>query len=112
MNPRRLLALCALGLLLPSCGCAKGGAGASPAPQGGLGQDVGDIAYDLKIVRSAQGAANEVLRASGDCDAVKAALPGAQAALDDALSKVRTGMSRTTLARLKKQISDVAGACP
>jgi hypothetical protein len=93
-------------------GCSKGGESASPAPAGGIGQDVGDIGHDLPIVKRAQGAANEVVRAAGDCDAVKAALPNAQTVLDETLSQVRTGASRTTLLNLKKQIQDVAGACP
>lgn len=93
-------------------GCSKGGASASPAPPGGIGQDVGDIGHDLPIVKRAEAAAGDVVRATGDCDAVKAALPNAQAVLDETLSQVRTGASRTTLQNLKKQIQDVAGACP
>jgi hypothetical protein len=99
-------------LLAGLAGCSKGGAAASPAPAGGMGQDIGDISHDLPIVKRAQGAANEVVRAAGDCDAVKAALPGAQTVLDETLSQVRTGASRTTLLNLKKQVQDVAGACP
>ena len=93
-------------------GCSKGGASATPPPSGGMGQDVGDIGHDLPIVKRAEGAANEVVRAAGDCDAVKAALPKAQAVLDETLPQVRTGASRTTLLNLKKQIQDIAGACP
>jgi len=93
-------------------GCSKGAGGASPAPAEGVGQEVGDIGHDLPIVKRAQGAANEVVRAAGDCDAVKAALPNAQAILDETLSQVRTGASRTTLLNLKKQMQDIAGACP
>jgi hypothetical protein len=91
--------------------CSRGGApDASPAP--GIGQEVGDIGHDLPIVKRAQAAANEVVRATGDCDAVKEALPNAQAVVDETLSQVRTGASRTTITNLKKQINDVAGACP
>jgi hypothetical protein len=73
---------------------------------------VGDIGHDLPIVKQAQAAAGDVVRAAGDCDAVKAAFPRAQAALDAALQQVRTGASRSTLTNLKKQITDTAGACP
>jgi hypothetical protein len=103
-----LVALAVAGLV----GCSRGGASASPAPPGGIGQDVGDIGHDLPIVKRAEAAAGEVVRAAGDCDAVKAALPGAQAVLDETLAQVRTGASRTTLLNLKKQIQDTAGACP
>ena len=95
---------------LSSCGRGASDA-ASPAP-GGIGQDVGDIGHDLPIVKQAQAAAGDVVRAAGDCDAVKAAFPRAQAALDTALQQVRTGASRSTLTNLKKQITDTAGACP
>jgi hypothetical protein len=105
---RTILALAFAGL----AGCTKGGENASPAPAAGIGQDVGDIGHDLPIVKRAQAAANEVVRATGDCDAAKAALPGAQAVLDESLPQVRTGASRTTLLNLKKQIQDVAEACP
>jgi hypothetical protein len=93
-------------------GCSRGGSpSASPAP-GGVGQEVGDIGHDLPIVKRAEAAANEVVRAAGDCDAVKAALPNAEAVVDETLSQVRTGASRTTITNLRKQISDIAGACP
>ncbi len=98
--------------ILSISGCGRGASdAASPAPQG-LGQDVGDIGHDLPIVKQAQAAAGEVVRAAGDCDAVKAAFPRAQAALDAALPQVRTGAARSTLTNLKKQIQDTAGACP
>jgi hypothetical protein len=99
--------------LLVFAGCSgTGSSTASPAPAGGIGQDVGDIGHDLPIVKRAEAAASEVVRATGDCDAVKEALPRAQAVLDETLTQVRTGASRTTITNLKKQISDVAGACP
>jgi hypothetical protein len=109
---RRLLAVLVAVSLPALAGCSKGAPEASPAPGGGIGQDVGDIGHDLPIVKRAEAAAGEVVRATGDCDAVKAALPGAQAALDEALTQVRTGASRTTITNLKKQVADVVGACP
>ena len=103
-----VLALAAASLV----GCSKAGGSASPAPPGGIGQDVGDIGHDLPIVKRAEAAAGDVVRAAGDCDAVKSALPNAQTVLDETLSQVRTGASRTTLLSLKKQVQDIAGACP
>jgi hypothetical protein len=110
VSGRAPVVLCLLAICAPQ-GCSKGTSGASPAPTG-VGQELGDIGHDLPIIRSAEGAANEVVRAAGDCDAVKAALPRAQAALDEALPLARTGTSRMTLANLRKQITDIAGACP
>jgi hypothetical protein len=108
---RRLLVAPLAVAVLGLCGCQGGSGAASPAPAGGVGQDVGDIGHDLPIVKQAQAAAGEVVRSAGDCDAVKAGLPRAQAALDEAALQVRTGASRSTIANLKKQIQDIAGAC-
>jgi hypothetical protein len=99
-------------LALSLCGCGRKASDApSPAPQG-IGQDVGDIGHDVPIVKQAEAAAGEVVRATGDCDAAKAAFPRAQAAVDSALQQVRTGAARSTLTNLKKQIQDTVGACP
>lgn len=103
--PVAALFLCAL------AGCSGGSSAPTPAPEG-VGKDVGDVGHDLPIVKQAESAAGEIVRSAGDCDAVKAALPRAQEALDTALQQVRTGASRTTITNLKKQITDVAGACP
>jgi len=109
---RRFLAASLAAAALGLYGCQGGAGAASPPPAGGVGQDVGDIGHDLPIVKQAQAAAGDVVRSAGDCDAVKAGLPRAQAALDEASQQVRTGASRSTIANLKKQIQDIAGACP
>jgi hypothetical protein len=112
VRTNRFLAAASTIAVLSLFGCGRGSSdAASPAPQG-IGQDVGDIGHDLPIVKAAQAAAGDVVRAAGDCDAVKAAFPRAQAALDTALQQVRTGASRSTLTNLKKQITDTFGACP
>jgi hypothetical protein len=109
---RRFLAVPLAAAVLGLCACQGGSGAASPAPVGGVGQDVGDIGHDLPIVKQAQAAAGDVVRAAGDCEAVKAGLPRAQTALDEAAQQVRTGASRSTIANLKKQVQDIAGACP
>ena len=111
MSPRRLLAVPVAAAILGLSGCQLGSSAPSPAPSGGLGQEVGDIGHDLPIVKQAQAAAGDVVRSAGDCDAVKAGMPRAQAALDEASQQVRTGVSRSTITNLKKQIQDIAGAC-
>ena len=77
-----------------------------------LGSQVGDIASDTAVLRQAQGAVNEVIRNAADCDAAKPAIAEAHRALEEALSKVRTATGRTTLEALRKQVSNVAEACP
>jgi hypothetical protein len=52
-----------------------------------------------------------VIRAQGDCDAVKAALPEAEAKLQEALSKVRTAPGRASLEALRMQVTRTADAC-
>ncbi|MFI5183011.1 MAG: hypothetical protein ACHQNV_01325 [Vicinamibacteria bacterium] len=113
MRPRRPLAGLLVGLLLSGAAvsCSTGSSAPSPAPEG-VGKDVGDIGHDLPIVKQAQAAAGDVVRSAGDCDAVKAGMPRAQAALDEASQQVRTGASRSTIANLRKQMQDIAGACP
>lgn len=112
MIARRLLVVPLAVAVLGLCACQAGSGAASPPPAGGVGQDVGDIGHDLPIVKQAQAAAGEVVRSAGDCEAVKAGLARAQAALDEAAQQVRTGASRTTIANLNKQVRDIAGACP
>jgi len=80
--------------------------------QGSLGQQAGDTAHDTRVLQQATAAANEVIRAAGDCDAVKAALDGAQRALDAAAGEVRTATGRASLETLKRQVQEVAQACP
>lgn len=71
-----------------------------------------DIAADTRVLEHAQGAANAVIGAAGDCDAVRAALPEARHALDEARSKVKTVAGTTTLTALQARINQVAETCP
>jgi hypothetical protein len=71
-----------------------------------------DIASDTRVLEHAQGAANAVIGAAGDCDAVRAALPEARHSLEEARSKVKTVAGTTTLSALQTRINQVAEACP
>jgi hypothetical protein len=70
------------------------------------------IVSDNQALADANAAANEVVRAAGDCEAVKAALPGARQRLADVESRVKTETGRTTLAAVKKRMEDIATMCP
>ena len=76
-----------------------------------IGKDTGNIASDTNTIKVAQAAANEVVRSAGDCEAVKAALPEATRALEDAGRNVRTAAGQQTLEALKIRVKSIADAC-
>jgi len=77
-----------------------------------VGTAAGNMAADTQVVKAAQAAVNDVIRAAPDCDAVKAALPAATRALDDADRAVKTETGRGTLRTLRKQMQTTADTCP
>ena len=107
LTPRLALALSGA-LALAACGGAS-----KPEPgQKDLGQQAADVAADTQTLRAAQAAANEVVRAAGDCALVKPAVGEALQRLDEATKQVRTATGRTTLEVLRKRVSTVAELCP
>ena len=70
------------------------------------------IIDDNQLLAAANAAAGDVVRAAGDCDAVKAGLPAARQKLDEIQAKVRTETGRTTLAAIRKRVEDSAQLCP
>lgn len=99
--------------MLAACGGGAPAPAASPAPaQGGLGEQVGDAGADTRLMHEANAAAGSVVRAAGDCDAVKQALPDASVRLDEIAGKLRTATARTALESLRQQLRKVAEACP
>jgi hypothetical protein len=105
-------AAAALAVGLACCtGCGKE-AQPSPSPATGLAGDVEDIAADTALLREAQAAVNEVVRAIPDCEAVKAAMADARATLDDAAAEVRTEAGRVSLGALEAQLRKPAEFCP
>ncbi|MGE0455216.1 MAG: hypothetical protein AB7O37_16075 [Vicinamibacteria bacterium] len=110
---RRSAVPCLLALVLAACGGGAPAPAASPAPaQGGLGEQVGDAGADTRLMHEANAAAGSVVRAAGDCDAVKQALPDASVRLDEIAGKLRTATARTALESLRQQLRKVAEACP
>jgi len=70
------------------------------------------IISDNQTLAEVNAAAGEVVRAAGDCDAVKAALPSARQRLSELESRVKTETGRTTFAAVKKRVEDIATMCP
>jgi len=70
-----------------------------------------DIASDTRTLERAQGAANAVILAAGDCDAVRAALPEARHELEEARTKVKTVAGTTILSALQTRINQLADTC-
>lgn len=91
-------------------------AGPQEPPATTSGKDVGaqaaDVASDTAALRAANAAAGEVVRAAGDCEAVKAALPEAIRRLEEIEGSVRTQAGRTTFEAVRKRVHDLAELCP
>jgi hypothetical protein len=104
-----------LTLVLAVAALAACGPGAREAPPPAQDKDIGaqaDVVSDTDALRAANAAAGDVVRAAGDCEAVKAALPEAQRRLDEIEPEVRTATGKATLAAVRKRVSDVAELCP
>lgn len=103
-------AFAALGLsVLAACG--TGAPKPSPSPSG-VGAQVKAMEQDMNTMREATAAANDVIRASLDCDAARPLIPAANARLDEAARKMQTGSGQQTLDALRKKVRDVAENCP
>jgi hypothetical protein len=96
--------LLAVGVLGALGACKK----SEPEPPGATEK----IVSDNQTLAEANAAAGEVVRAAGDCDAVKAALPGARQRLSEIEGRVKTETGRTTFAAVKKRVEDIATMCP
>ena len=100
----RMRTLAILSVLLALAGCKK----SEPDPASSTEK----IVDDNQTLAAANAAAGEVVRAAGDCDAVKAALPETKRKLEEAGKRVRTLTGRASLDSLNKQVANIAGACP
>lgn len=70
------------------------------------------VAKDAEVLSRANAIVNQVVRAAGDCDAVKASLPEARQRLNEATAQVREEGSRKVLTTLRQQVDRAAEACP
>lgn len=101
--------------LLLSLAAAACGGGGKPQPSpssSGVGAQVKAMEMDISTMREATAAANDVIRAAGDCDAARPLIAAANARLDEAARKVQTGAGQQDLAALRKKVRDVAENCP
>ena len=106
---KRGVAVAGIALVMTACGGGK--PAPSPSPSG-LGAQLKAMEQDMNTMAAANAAANEVIRAAGDCDAARPLIPAANARLDEAQRKVQTATGRTTLDALRKKVRDVAENCP
>ena len=102
-------ALLALAVLATACG--GGAPKPSPSPSG-IGAVVSAMEKDMNTMREANAAADDVIRASGDCDAARPLIAAANARMDEVQKKILTGPARQTLDALRKKVRDVAESCP
>jgi hypothetical protein len=106
-TPRRspLLALALLPLLLAGCKKSK------DEPKD-LGEQMRDVEVDTQVMRDAQAAVNEVIRAGADCDVAKPAIAAAIMKLDEAERNIRTAAGNNSLATMRKQVRTAQDMCP
>lgn len=98
-----------------SWSCQKGGkpeGGKPEAESGNIGTSAANIAMDSAAMRDANLAAGDVIRATGDCETVKAGAPEALRKLDEIAGRIRTPGGKTSLESLRKQVTTAAEACP
>jgi hypothetical protein len=81
-------------------------------PPTGLAKDAADTAADTRTLREASAAANAVIRAVPDCDAVKANLDEARRKLAEIKPRVRTQVGRMSLASMEAEVQKAADLCP
>lgn len=101
----------AIAALVLGVGCGAGQPKPSPTPSG-IGAQVKAMEQDMATMREANGAANDVIRAAGDCDAARPLIPAANARLDEAARQVQTATGRQTLEALRKKVREVSENCP
>ena len=106
---KRVIAVAVALLVVSACGGGK--PAPSPSPSG-LGAELKAMEMDMNTMAAANAAANDVIRAAGDCDAARPLIPAANARLDEAQRKVQTATGKQTLEALRKKVREVAENCP
>jgi hypothetical protein len=91
--------------------CGGGGPRPSPSPSG-IGAQVQGMEQDMAAMAEANGAVNDLIRASADCDAARPLIGAANARLDAIAGKMQTGAGQQTLDSLRKKVKAVADNCP
>jgi hypothetical protein len=106
---RQILTVSLLGLTLAACG---GGSDSKQTDDDNIGAQAGRVGHDTQVMREANAAAGDVIRAAGDCEGVKAALPEARRKLDELQGKIQTKTGQESLAALRTRVDQVAELCP
>ena len=106
---KRVIAVAVALLVVSACGGGK--PAPSPSPSG-IGAQVKAMEQDINMMAEANAAANDVIRAAGDCDAARPLIPAANARLDEAQRKVQTATGTQTLEALRKKVREVSENCP
>jgi len=91
--------------------CGSGAPRPSPSPSG-IGAQVKGMEQDMETMREANAAVNDLIRASGDCDAAKPLIAAANARLDEIARKMQTGSGQQTLDSLRAKVKAIADNCP
>jgi hypothetical protein len=102
---RPLLATALLPLMLVGCKKPK------DEPKT-IGDQMRDVEVDTQVMRDAQAAVNEVIRASSDCELAKPAIAAANMKLDEAARSIRTAAGNNSLATMRKQVQTAQDLCP
>ena len=102
---RSLLATALLPLMLVGCKKPK------DEPKT-IGDQMRDVEVDTQVMRDAQAAVNEVIRASSDCELAKPAIAAANMKLDEAARNIRTAAGNNSLATMRKQVQTAQDLCP
>jgi len=106
---RQILMVSLLGLTLAACG---GDSDSPDAKDDSIGAQAGRVGHDTQVMRQANAAAGDVIRAAGDCEGVKAALPEARRKLDELKAEIQTETGKDSLAALRTRVDQVAELCP
>jgi hypothetical protein len=111
MKTRKLAARAAALLLLPAllggCGKSKDDPKAKT-----IGDQRRDVESDTIVMRDAQAAVNEVIRASSDCELAKPAIAAANMKLEEAARNIRTASGNVSLQTMRKQVQTAQDLCP
>jgi hypothetical protein len=107
---KRVTAGAGIVAVLALAACGAGQPAPSPSPSG-LGAELKAMELDMNTMREANAAADDVIRASGDCDAARPLIAAANARLDDTQRKLQTATGKQTLEALRKKVRDVAESC-
>jgi hypothetical protein len=109
VTARKAVVRAAALLLLPALlgGCKK-----SKDEPKTIGEQMRDVETDTQVMRDAQAATNEVIRASSDCELAKPAIAAANMKLDEAARNIRTAAGNATLDSMRRQVRRAQDLCP